>query len=93
MINAEAVTSMTGNQRDKVWKSGFLQKHKGFVYPAAGAAWLATENLALSNKGSMTTDDGQWQKFKSSHEGPRADSDGPFLVQFSRGYVQRTTAE
>lgn len=93
MIIAETVTRMTGNQKGKVWKFGFLQEHKGFVYPAAGVAWPAIENLALINKGSMTTDDGQWQKFKSPHEGPRADSDGPFLVQFSRGHVQCTTAE
>lgn len=73
---------MTGNQRGKVWKSRFLQKHKGFVYPMAGVDWLAFEKLALINKGSMT-DDGQWQEFKSPHEGPRTDSDGllPGLVQ------------
>lgn len=92
MIISETVTSLTGNQRGKEWKSRFLQKHKGFVYPAAGVAWLI-ENLAPINKGSMTTDDGQWQKFKRPHEGPRADSDGPFLAQFSGGHVQCTTAE
>lgn len=53
--------------------------------------WLAIAKLALINKGSMTTDDGQWQKFKSPREGPRADSDGPFLAR--REHVQHTTAE
>lgn len=92
MTISEIVTRMTGNRSGQVWKLRFLQKHKGVVYPVAGVAWLATEKLALINKGSKTTDDGQWQKFKSPHEGPRADSDGPFLAQFSRGHVQRTTA-
>lgn len=62
---------MTGNQREKVWKSGFLQKHRGFVYPVAGVAWLAIEKLALVDKDSVTAADGQWQKFKSPYEGPR----------------------